>query len=272
MRVCEGILRNRINKGDILIGGGVFDSRSPAVMEIYQEAGFDFAYIDREHTALSDETIADHIRIARCLGFPSMVRVAEDCYHELNRTLDQAPDCIFIPRIRNREQVENIIQTVKYKPEGNRGLASASCPVGKYTGWNSITEQTETVNLNTVVGIQIETADALADLDGILSVKGVDIALVGNDDLSLSMGIPGQTGSQEYIQAVNSVIAACHRHGVAPGIAAGSPDAAVYWITRGMQVVWYSCDICILLAACTSQLGEIRKSIVLSGSEICDAV
>ncbi|MHB1001613.1 MAG: HpcH/HpaI aldolase family protein [Armatimonadota bacterium] len=261
MRVCEGLLKDRVKNNDLLISATILDSRSPAVIEAYHAAGYDMVLIDREHSALNEETIADLVRVARCLGFPVMVRVAEDCYHELNRTLDQGPDGIFVPRIRSREQVEKLVQMVKYKPLGMRGLAGSSCPIGKYSGWTSPVEQIEAVNRNTVVGIQIETVEALNNLDDILSVEGVDMAVVGNDDLSIGMGIPGQTNSPEYIAAVERIFEACRRHNVLPGIAVGGPESTIYWVNKGAKVIWYTCDIYMLLDTSRRELGQIRANI-----------
>lgn len=261
MRVCEGLLKKRVQNGDVLINATILDTRSPAVIEAYHAAGYDMVLIDREHSALNEETIADLVRVARCLGFPCMVRVAEDCYHEINRTLDQGADGIFVPRIKSREQVERIVQMVKYRPLGIRGLAGSSCPIGKYSGWDSVTDQIEAVNANTVIGIQIETAESLERLDEILSVEGVDIALIGNDDLSINMGMPGQTKDPRYIETVEHVFDACRKHGVLPGIAVGDPETTVFWINRGAKVIWYSCDIYMLLNTSRRELGQIREQI-----------
>ncbi len=258
MNACEGLLKQRVSRRELMIGGQILVSRTPAVVEIYQEAGFDFLLIDREHTALSTETISDLVCVARCLNLPCMVRVAEDCYHELNRTLDQAPDGIFVPRITSPHQVEKIIGMVKYKPQGNRGLCGSSAPVSKYRGWDSLEKQITTLNSNTVIGIQIETMEALNHLDEILSVKGVDIALVGNDDLSLSMGIPGKVNKPAYIQTVEGVIRACQDHDILPGIAVGDPDTAVFWIKKGMKFIWYSSDIFLLYRASVQDLQAIK--------------
>lgn len=265
MRVCSGKLRKRVDNGDLLIFAGIQESRSGSTVEVYCDAGYDALMIDREHTSLSEETISDLVRVARLLDFPVMVRVAEDCYHELNRALDQGPDGIYVPRIRSREQVEQIVRTVKYAPLGIRGLAGSTCPAGKYYGWGSVPEQIETVNRNLVVGIQIETAEALADLDGVLSVPGVDIAVVGNDDLSMGMGIPGELNHPDYIAAVDRMIAACRRHGVLPGIAGGDPDFVSFWIGRGMRVVWYTSDIYLLWDAAVRQLGALKDRLGAGG-------
>ena len=259
MRGCTRVLRERVDNDELLIFGCVMDSRSGTVIEAFHEAGCDALLIDREHSALNSETILEHIRLARALGFPCMVRAADDSYHELNRMLDQAPDGIFVPRVRSREQVENIIRMVKYPPVGIRGLTGSTCPVGKYMGWSSVASQIEYVNRDVVVGIQIETTEALSDLDGILSVSGIDMAVVGNDDLSVRMGIPGQTGRPEYQDAMMRVIAACQRHKVLPGIAGGDPVTVGYWIERGMRVIWYAADVCLLWQTAALQLNRLRE-------------
>ena len=94
------------------------DSRSGAIVELFYEEGYNVLMVDREHTALNTETVLEHIRAARALRMPCVVRVADGTYHELNRTLDQGPeDGIFVPRIRGREKLVKIVHTVKYPPK-----------------------------------------------------------------------------------------------------------------------------------------------------------
>ncbi len=267
MRACSKTLAQRVANRDLLIFGGIVDSRSGAVVELYQDAGYDVLLIDREHTALSSETILEHVRIARALGMPCMVRVADDSYHELNRTLDQAPDGVFVPRIRTRSQVEGIMRTVTYPPRGVRGVAGSTCPVGKYYGWSSLSEQVETVSDTLVVGIQIETSEALQDLDGILSVCGVHIAVVGCDDFSVALGVPGQLTSDTFRDAVERVIEACQRHGVLPGIACGDPQMASHWVERGMRAIWYATDITLFWSAAVQHLARLKEELGRSGGE-----
>ena len=261
MQYGNGKLKKRITDREFLVGGCVMDSRSGAVIEAYHEAGFDFVMIDREHTALNSETILEHIRMSRALGFPCVVRVADNTYAELNRTLDQMPDGIFVPRIRVRADVEKIIETVKYPPVGKRGVGASTCPAGKYMGWSSVAEMVETLNKTTMVGIQIETKEALENLDDILSVPGIDVAVVGNDDLSTSMGIPGQFTSDTYRNAVKDVIKRCNKHGVMPGIAAGDPEVVKYWAGYGMKMFWSASDICLLWSGAAKCCTAVRKAL-----------
>ena len=241
---CTGQLKRRVKNRDLLLHGCIMDCRSGSAVEMYKEVGFDVVLIDREHTALNNETILEHIRLCRAMDIPCMVRVAEPSYAEINRVMDQAPDGIYIPRIRSREELEGVMQLLKFPPHGVKGLGGSTCPAGKYLGWpGGVKNQVDFYTNQFVVGIQIETGPALDDLDGILSVPGVDIAIVGNDDLSLGMGILGEWESDSYIEAVKRVIAVCNRHGVYPGIAGGDPAKVRFWYDQGMRGFWAACDI-----------------------------
>ncbi len=261
MKGYTGKFKQRISNNELLIFGGIMDSRSGAAVEMFHECGYDALLIDREHTALNSETILEHIRLARALELPCMVRAADATYHEICRTLDQGPDGIFVPRIRSREEVENIVRTIKYPPFGIRGLGGSTCPAGKYIGWAHVKDQIAYGNSGIVIGIQIETAEALANLDSILSVPGIDLAIVGNDDLSIGMGIPGQWEGQKYIQAVESIISACSRNKVMPGIACGDPARVRFWMDRGMRAFWYSADIVLMWQAARQGMDALKESL-----------
>ncbi len=261
MKGFTGELKKRVKNKDTLLFGCIMDSHSGAVVEMYHETGFDAIMIDREHTALNSETIREHIRLARALNLPCMVRAADNSYHETGRFLDQGADGVFMPRIRSRQEAEAYVANVKYPPVGIRGIGPSTCPAGKYVGWNHSTEMAKYFNENLVVGIQIETAEALADLDGILSVPGIDVAVVGNDDLSLGMGILGQFDSPQYMDAVKAVIAACEKHGVLPGIAGGDPTWVRYWHDQGMRLFWCAADIVSMWNATRAGITAIKDGL-----------
>lgn len=258
---CTGLLRQKVTNGDLLFTGLIHDSRSGAAVEAFHEAGYDVLLIDREHTSFDNSTVLEHIRLARALGMPVMVRPADDAYASVCPVLDQAPDGIFIPRIRTRADAERVVELVKYPPLGKRGLGGSTCPVGKYLGWPSVVEQIEYVNRDVVVGIQIETAEALENLDEILSVPGMDIAVIGNDDLSIGMGIPGQWQHPDYVAAVERMIACCRTHGVLPGIAGGDPAWVRFWAERGMRMFWCGSDVIAMWQGVARQLQRARSAI-----------
>lgn len=262
MKGCTGKLKQRIKNGDILFFGCVMDCRSGTVIEMYHETGYDAVLIDREHTAFNHETILEQVRLARVLEFPCMVRVAEISYAEMNRVMDQAPDGIFVPRIRSRKDVEEVMRLTTFPPSGVKGFGASTCPAGKYLGWlPDSTQQLEHFNNHFVRGIQIETKEAFENLDDILSVPGIDLAVVGNDDLSLGLGISGQFDSSEYIKSVQQIIAACERHGVVPGIAGGEPEKVRFWKDRGMRVFWAASDIVCMWLAAKQVITDIHRTL-----------
>jgi 2-keto-3-deoxy-L-rhamnonate aldolase RhmA len=171
-----------------------------------------------------------------------------------------------VPRIRTRADVEHVLNMVKYPPLGRRGFGGSTCPVGKYVGWPAVTDQIAYVNQQLVVGIQIETAEALVDVDNILSVPGIDIAVVGNDDLSMGMGIPGELNNPRYRQAVATVIAACRKHGVLPGIAGGDPTWVRYWRDQGMRMFWCAADVVSMWNATRQGITAIRSGLAAKTS------
>ncbi|MHB9070982.1 MAG: HpcH/HpaI aldolase family protein [Sedimentisphaerales bacterium] len=254
MKGCSGKLITRIRNNDILIFAGIVDSRSGAVIEAFNDVGYDAILIDREHTALDTETILEHIRLARTLDLPCMVRTADHSYAQINRLMDQAPDGIFVPRIRTRSEVEAVYKMVKYPPLGTRGLGASTCPVARYMGWGSVQEQINYVNTKQVFGIQIETAEAIANIEDILSMPGIDIAVIGPDDLRIGMGIAGQPNHPEYQKALDRVVSVCNKHNVMPGIACGDPVEVHTLIRRGFRAFWYVADICLLWQKANEQI------------------
>ena len=262
MKGCTGKLKQRVRNRDILIHGCVMDSRSGAVIEMYHATGFDVVLLDREHTALNSETIREHIRLARALDIPCMVRVAELSYAEINRVMDQAPDGLYVPRIRTRQDVEEIIRLAKFPPRGVKGFGASTCPAGKYLGWQpDMRKQLDFFNDDFVIGIQIETKEALENLDEILSVSGIDIAVIGNDDLTLGLGIPGQFDHPDYLAEVRRVIAACQRYGVLPGIACGDPVKVRFWKDQGMRAFWAASDVVSMWTHTKNAIEAIRRQL-----------
>jgi len=262
MKGCTGILKQKVRNREILLHGCVMDCRSGSVMEMYHETGFDVVLLDREHTALNSETILEHIRLARALEIPCMVRVAEPSYVEINRFMDQAPDGIYVPRIRTRKEVEEIIRIAKFPPRGIKGYGASTCPAGKYLGWQpDIRQQLDFFNDNFVLGIQIETKEIIDNLDDILSVPGIDIAIIGNDDLTLGLGMPGQFDHPDYIAVVRRVIAACNQYGVLPGIACGDPEKIRFWKDQGMRAFWAAADIVSMWSHTRQLMAAIRTNL-----------
>ena len=261
MKGCTGLLKKRVKRGDILLQGIVTDGRSGTVVEMFHECGFDTMVIDREHSYLDNEPVLEHIRLARALDLPVMVRVPEPSYAWINCLLDQAPDGIFIPRIRTRGEVEQIMHTLRYPPHGIRGLGGSTCAAGKYMGWPHVRDQVAYFEEHLVVGIQIETAEAFANLDEILSVPGIDIALIGPDDLSIGMGMPGEWDSQQFKDFEQKILETCQKYEVLPGIPGNDPQKIAHYAERGFRVFWCASDLCCMWAGVEQQYKSVARAL-----------
>jgi 2-keto-3-deoxy-L-rhamnonate aldolase RhmA len=99
------------------------------------------------------------------------------------------------------------------------------------------------------------------NLDDILSVPGIDIAIIGNDDLTLGLGIPGQFDNPDYIAVIHRVINTCNRYGVLPGIACGDPEKIRFWKSQGMCAFWAAADVVSMWTYTRQQMATIRTKL-----------
>ena len=238
-------LRQRLKQGETVIGTMVQEVRTPAIAQILKQVGFDFLMLDMEHGAYTLETAAEIIRVARLTGIPPLVRVAGPQYELIGRILDQGAVGVMLPRVERRAEVELLVQSIKYPPLGKRGVSSDAPHSGYHL--RPLAELVETTNEDTIAIAQIERKAAIDDIDDILSVPGLDVALIGPEDLSVSLGL-GEVDAQRRIgAAIEAMIAAAARQGVVSAIHMGNVEALEAWIARGMGLVMYSSDLGFLL-------------------------
>lgn len=247
-----------LKAGRLLMGTMLADIRQPSLMQILRNAGFDFVIIDNEHGAFSIESIADISRMARILGLTPIVRVPELAYPYIAQSLDVGSQGIMLPRVTHPDQVHQILEIMKYPPLGKRGTAMSRGQTDFRAG--PLEENLAHANANSFLWIQIETADALQHLDEIVAIAGVDALFVGPTDLSISLGVAGQTDAAPLIDAIERVLAVCKAHGVAAAIQANDLAYARRWVERGMNILSYSSEIGLLAAAANAGIQAIRAA------------
>ena len=179
-------MRARLKAGEVVYGTIIQDGRSPSIGQIMARAGVDFLFFDMEHGPFELGLVADMVKVTRLEGVTPLVRVPSDEYHLLVRPLDAGAQGIMIPRNQTRAQVERIIDCTMYPPVGSRG-----CSADK--GHNDFAPQemwqfTEQSNAENLIILQIERAQAVEHIDDLFSVPGVGAAILGPNDLALSMG------------------------------------------------------------------------------------
>ena len=249
-------IKQRLKNGETVIGTMVQEMRVPAIAQILKAVGYDFFMLDMEHGSYSLETAADIFRVGRLVDLCPLVRVASPDYDLIARPLDHGAMGVMMPRIETREQVERFIEAMKYPPLGKRGCSS-DAPHSEYA-FGPLAEFLEVNNQDTLAITQIERKVAVERIDELLSVPGVDVALIGPEDLSVSLGRPGETSHPIVIEAIETVIAAAARHNVVAGIHMGSVERLQGWMARGMRMIMYSSDLGFLMEAGEAGLRQLR--------------
>jgi 2-keto-3-deoxy-L-rhamnonate aldolase RhmA len=246
----------KLSDGGLAVGTMLVEVRQPSIMPILANGGFDFVLIDNEHGPFTVETIADLSRAARDAGVTPIVRVPELAYAHVTQALDGGAQGIMLPRVTEPEQVKTCLRWMKYAPMGRRGAVLARGHTGFRAG--PLAETLTVLNQESFLIVQVETAEALEQLDAILPIPGVDAALVGPTDLSLALGVGGQMQHPVLVEAIERVLAACGRHGVIPAIHTNDVAMTAEWARRGMRLVSINSEVGLLTAGAAQAVGEIR--------------
>ena len=235
-----GMVENRVKKqlaaGGFAFGTGIAMIRTPAIMRLIAGAGYDFVFIDMEHSSFSFETINDMCDMARGVGLVPVVRPYSHDPALGNRILDIGAMGLMYFDVERREQVDAFLHAMHFPPTGarqnSRGAAFDYQPIRGAESYRFVDE-------NTMLVVQLETLEAHENIDSILKGGGIDVAEIGRSDLSIALGVPGQREHPKVLEAVDKAIAACKRHNVTPGCGSDSLEDAQNMIKRGMRYVFY---------------------------------
>lgn len=236
--------RQRVNNGDVLLGQMVLELFTPGIGPMLASCGLDFVIFDMEHGRCDISLLAEMVAACRGSDIFPIARVPDAAYAPLSRALDLGARGIMVPRVESREQAEMIVSQLKYAPAGRRGVALGLAHDLYRPGTADFFART---NEEIVVILLLETEKAFENLDEIVSVSGVDVAWVGHYDLTVSMGIPAQFDHPRFLAAMDALVSACGRHGVAPGFLPPSPEAALHWVKQGFRVISLGSDISVFL-------------------------
>lgn len=187
----ENTLKQKLAAGTQPIGT-FFDTASVSLMECLGRTGLDFAIIDNEHSPIEAETTAALVRAAELSGICPIARVREISRPAVLKLLDVGVQGLIVPNVKTLEQVHTLVDYAKYYPIGQRGFCPSRKDGWGFDGSGSVPETMRHFNGETLLFPQCETAEALAIIEGICAVDGVDGIFVGPFDLSISMGMPGQ--------------------------------------------------------------------------------
>lgn len=257
MATLHNRAKERLEKGALSIGLGLRMVRTVEIGRILDTCGYDWAFIDMEHNSMSIDTAVQIAVACQDAGVTPLVRVPGYEHYLATRVLDAGAMGIVFPHVDTAEHAARLVSFCKYPPDGHRSAAGNMAQLN----YRAVpqTEATELVNRNTLMVIMLETPEGIANADAIAAVPGVDVLLIGSNDLCLEMGIPSQFDHPRLTEAFEQVLAACRRHGKHPGFG-GVYDETLSrrFIDMGMRFVLAGGDMPLLMNAAGARARFLR--------------
>ncbi|HEX5410710.1 MAG TPA: aldolase/citrate lyase family protein [Terriglobia bacterium] len=248
----------KLKEGTAVFGCAIQQYGSAEIARAFAAAGFDYVFIDAEHGGFGLETIQNMINSAVQSGITPVVRVADLQYALIARILDLGAQGIILPRVEAPDLLEQAVSWTKYPPLGRRGFGVMDPQLDYET--QSMEKIVEHLNANTMVVVQFETRQAMENADDLLSVKGIDVAMVGPTDLSISLGVQGEFEHPRLVQTVVQFIERCQKHRVIPGIHCRDVVQARKWLERGMRLVGAGGEHRLLFQKARETVAELKAA------------
>ena len=201
-------------------------------MVMLADAGFDFVLFDTQHAPVEVKQLIPAIASLRGTRASPVVRVSANRADLICFALDAGARGIVVPMINTADEARAMVRACKYFPDGERSNAGVRGEWGE--AGDDYRRYMDTVNNEVLIAPMIETRRALANIDAILAVPGIDVLLVGPSDLSIELGVPLDYRSDTYQEGLDTIAAACERHGVVPGMYFIPPDMAPeFFVAKG---------------------------------------
>jgi len=249
--------RHKMHAGQICIGASITFT-DPLVTDALGDA-VDFFWIDLEHCLMSFEALHGHFLAAARRGVPALVRVSGSDTPFIKPVLDAGADGIIAPQVRSADEVRRIVRDCRYPPLGQRGYGPR---VPSNYGRDGDADFVARANRDLFVAVQIETVEAFAELDEIVTVQGLDSLVLGPWDLSGSLGVLGQVEHPTVVEAIKTTIAKARAANlfVGSGMGADGRYAAVM-ARRGVQWLQVGADYAYLVNFMGQLTTHLRDSI-----------
>jgi 4-hydroxy-2-oxoheptanedioate aldolase len=257
MSAVRNPARERLERGEVSLGLGIRLSRSVDIAKILKTSDYDWLFLDLEHGTMSLDTASQISVAALDAGIAPIVRVPAMQHAMATRALDGGALGIVMPHVDSAEEAREIVDRLKYPPAGHRSVSGAQ-PQFDYRAMK-IGELTTALNAATLTVVMVETPKAIANVDEIAAVPGVDVVLVGTNDLAAEMRIPGDFANSKIAGAYEKIVAACKKHKKFPGMGGVySEELMKTYVGMGMRMVLAGGDVGMLMQAASQRSRFLR--------------
>ena len=232
-----------------------------SVAEIAAGAGFDWLLIDHEHGPFELRDIMGHLQAIAPYPVAPIVRPVEGNPALLKKMLDMGVQSFLVPMVDDAAQAQAVVHALRYPPAGKRGLGTSMARAAR---WNQVPGYLQKANEEICLIVQVETAGAMANLDAILAVEGVDGVFIGPSDLSASMGHIGNAAHPEVVEAINKGLGAIAAAGKYAGMLCMDPALVEGYVAQGASFVGVGVDTVLLTQGAGKLVRQFKGS---GGSE-----
>lgn len=254
--MIENRARHRLAAGETIVGCFL---RYPVgtLAEFMALGGWDFLVFDAEHGALQPRDLEDLSRACELHGVTPMVRVTTNEPSTILRFLDAGAHGLHVPWVDSGAAAEAAVQAVKYQPRGSRGLAATrSAGFGLSA---SIGDYTRQSNAETLVVVQVESGEGVANVEDLVGIDGIDVVFIGPTDLAHSLGHVGNPSHPDVQAAMGRIAEVVTASDKALGIFVANPAEGVAWRERGARYLTTGLEP-LLSGAMRNYLETIRST------------
>jgi 2-keto-3-deoxy-L-rhamnonate aldolase RhmA len=231
-------------------------SASPLLAEATARAGFDWTVLDMEHTPLDMGSLVSLLQAVQGSALLPITRVPWNDAVTIKRVLDAGATTLLVPFVQHADEARAAVAATRYPPEGIRGMAAMS----RASQFGTVPDHFRHANTQVGLIVQIETPAALAQLEAIAAVPGVDALFLGPGDLSGAMGLPGQTGHPAVQAAMQEAARRARAAGVRIGTVMGTTEQVAACREWGYDFVGIASDLGLFMRAATGVLKQLRDT------------
>ena len=253
----KNIAKEKILKNELCLGVGLRQTRTADIGKIMSTCGYDWLFIDMEHNSM-DIDIASQISVAaQDAGITPIVRVPDFAHHHATRVLDCGAMGIVFPHVDDATTAQRLVSNCLYPPNGHRSMTGV-LPQLDFKQ-KPIAEVAKLINDNMLIVIMLESPEAISNVDSIAAVEGVDVILIGTNDLCMEMGIPGDYNNRKVKEAYSKVIEACKKYGKTPGMGGVyNEEFMSEYISMGMKFILSGSDLSFMMQSASQRSNKLR--------------
>jgi 4-hydroxy-2-oxoheptanedioate aldolase len=257
--ILRNHMKEKLGRGEVVASMTVRFARSIEIAQIAKTAGFDTLYVDMEHNTLTLDATCQICIAAQQIGITPLVRVPANTPDYICRVLDGGAMGVITPHIRSAAEAKEMVDLVKFPPIGKRSAGGALSQY-QYRSF-PITETNAAMNEATTLVLMLETAAALENVEEIIAVDGVDMMMIGSNDLCGELGISGQYDHPRLEAAFQRAIAAANKVGKYIGVGglAARDDLMTKFVRMGARYISTGTDMAFLMAECRRRAAFVKQ-------------